>query len=89
MTLDAPSDSPFSPSEGVVCRHFGRVPLMSAYRAMAGPRSSPAWTCSPFAGLVPQESGDRFTRCVFERRYAARPDVRKVELEMVPEQDGW
>ena len=26
------------------------------------------------------ESGDRLTRCEFERRYAARPDIRKAEL---------
>ena len=26
------------------------------------------------------ENGDRLTRCEFERRYAARPDVRKAEL---------
>lgn len=26
------------------------------------------------------ENGDRLTRCEFERRYAARPDLRKAEL---------
>ena len=30
--------------------------------------------------LTALESGDRLTRCEFERRYAARPDLRKAEL---------
>ena len=29
---------------------------------------------------IPLESGDRLTRVEFERRYAARPDIRKAEL---------
>ena len=32
-------------------------------------------TCTPEL-----ENGDRLTRCEFERRYAARPDVKKAEL---------
>ena len=34
----------------------------------------------PFAGPVSLENGDRLTRCEFERRYRARPDLNKVEL---------
>ena len=35
----------------------------------------------PVAEHVPAlENGDRLTRCEFERRYAARPDVKKAEL---------
>ena len=30
--------------------------------------------------ILPLENGDRLTRCEFERRYAARPDLRKAEL---------
>ena len=30
--------------------------------------------------FVPLENGDRLTRCEFERRYTARPDIRKAEL---------
>ena len=62
---------------------------MSAYRASPGLRPSPAWPSSPFAGLVSPESGDRLTRCELERRYVARTDFERVELEMVSEQDGW
>ena len=29
---------------------------------------------------MPLENGDRLTRCEFERRYAARPDIHKAEL---------
>ena len=32
------------------------------------------------AEVPPLENGDRLTRCEFERRYAARPDLRKAEL---------
>ena len=32
------------------------------------------------AGVPPLENGDRLTRCEFERRYAARPDLKKAEL---------
>ena len=35
----------------------------------------------PFEEPIPAlENGDRLTRCEFERRYAARPDVKKAEL---------
>ena len=35
----------------------------------------------PAAEHVPAlENGDRLTRCEFERRYAARPDIKKAEL---------
>lgn len=34
----------------------------------------------PLDGFVPLENGDRLTRCEFERRYTARPDIRKAEL---------
>ena len=34
-----------------------------------------AATCIPAL-----ENGDRLTRCEFERRYAARPDLKKAEL---------
>ena len=38
-------------------------------------------TSNPFEESVPAlENGDRLTRCEFERRYAARPDVKKAEL---------
>lgn len=30
--------------------------------------------------LLPLESGDRLTRCEFERRYSSRPDIKKAEL---------
>ena len=69
---------------------------MSAYRASTDPRPSHTWTGSPFAGLVPQESGERFTRRAPGRCWMTRPDVkvarpavRKVEPEMMPERDGW
>lgn len=29
---------------------------------------------------IPLESGDRLTRAEFERRYSARPDIKKAEL---------
>jgi len=42
--------------------------------ASAGPRH-------PAAGRIPAlENGDRLTRCEFERRYAARPDLKKAQL---------
>ena len=63
---------------------------MSAYRTLTGLRPSHTWICLPFTGLVPPESGGRLTRCASERSCVARPDVGKVEPEMVPpEQDGW
>ena len=35
----------------------------------------------PAAARIPAlENGDRLTRCEFERRYAARPDLKKAEL---------
>ena len=56
---------------------------------MAGP--APSSTTSAAAGAARRsaagrprppalENGDRLTRCEFERRYAARPDLRKAEL---------
>ena len=67
---------------------------MSAYRALTGLRPSRTWTGSPFTGLVPPESGGRLTRCASERSCVARPDIGKVEPEMVEPQmalepDGW
>ena len=37
---------------------------------------------NPFVGMrpFPLENGDRLTRREFERRYAARPDIKKAEL---------
>ena len=32
------------------------------------------------APVIPLENGDRFSRCEFERRYLARPDLKKAEL---------
>ena len=40
-------------------------------------RSGPAPTVAP---VPPLENGDRLTRCEFERRYAAQPDLKKAEL---------
>ena len=40
-------------------------------------RSGPGPTVAP---VPPLENGDRLTRCEFERRYAARPDLEKAEL---------
>ena len=76
MTHDAPSDGPLLPSEGVGAAPIGRIPIMSAYRASTSRLALPAWTCSPFAGLVPPESGGRLTRCTSEWRYIARSDVQ-------------
>ncbi len=37
--------------------------------------------CPPTRARVPAlENGDRLTRCEFERRYAARPDLKKAQL---------
>ena len=49
------------------------------------PMTAPEVSTSPaipgvFTGPVPLENGDRLTRCEFERRYLARPDIRKAEL---------
>ena len=35
---------------------------------------------SPAAPVPALENGDRLTRCEFERRYAARPDLKKAQL---------
>lgn len=35
--------------------------------------------------LPPLESGDRLSRAEFERRYNARPDIKKAELIDAPE----
>ena len=40
-----------------------------------------AETSHPFEEPIPAlENGDRLTRCEFEHRYAARPDIKKAEL---------
>lgn len=52
---------------------------MAARQATAEP-SDPDAAAPPLDGFVPLENGDRLTRCEFERRYTARPDIRKAEL---------
>lgn len=52
---------------------------MAARQATAEP-SDPEAAVPPLDGFVPLENGDRLTRCEFERRYTARPDIRKAEL---------
>ena len=52
---------------------------MAARQATAEP-SDPDAAAPPLNGFVPLENGDRLTRCEFERRYTARPDIRKAEL---------
>lgn len=52
---------------------------MTARQATAG-LSDPEAAAPPLDGFVPMENGDRLTRCEFERRYTARPDIRKAEL---------
>ena len=52
---------------------------MAARQATAEP-SDPEAAAPPLDGFVPLENGDRLTRCEFERRYTARPDIRKAEL---------
>lgn len=52
---------------------------MVARQATAEP-SDPEAAAPPLDGFVPLENGDRLTRCEFERRYTARPDIRKAEL---------
>ena len=52
---------------------------MVAHQASANSTCAGA-DAPPFAGLVSLENGDRLTRCEFERRYLARPDLKKVEL---------
>ena len=48
---------------------------------MAGSASSSTTGAADGAPRPPAlENGDRLTRCEFERRYAARPDLRKAEL---------
>ena len=47
----------------------------SVTRASVGPGRPP--TAAPVPAL---ENGDRLTRCEFERRYAARPDLKKAQL---------
>ena len=46
-----------------------------------GPGTLGDESCPP-AGMPspPLENGDRLTRCEFERRYAARPDLKKAQL---------
>lgn len=52
---------------------------MTARQATTGP-SGPGAAAPQLDGFVPLENGDRLTRCEFERRYKARPDIRKAEL---------
>lgn len=52
---------------------------MTVRQAIAGP-PDPEAAAPPLDGFVPLENGDRLTRCEFERRYTARPDIRKAEL---------
>ena len=52
---------------------------MTARQATTG-LSDPEAAAPPLDGFVPLENGDRLTRCEFERRYTARPDIRKAEL---------
>lgn len=49
--------------------------VASAPGASGDPERSPA-----AAGVPALENGDRLTRCEFERRYAARPDLKKAQL---------
>ena len=49
--------------------------VASAPGASGGPERPPA-----VAGVPALENGDRLTRCEFERRYAARPDLKKAQL---------
>ena len=45
------------------------------------PPSSPAGGAAPApSSATTLESGDRLTRTEFERRYEARPDIKKAEL---------
>ena len=46
------------------------------HRSTAGSERNPFFRTRPF----PLENGDRLTRQEFERRYAARPDIKKAEL---------
>ena len=39
----------------------------------------PRWP-SLFPRVMPLENGDRLPRCEFEKRYLARPDIKKAEL---------
>ena len=53
--------------------------------AQPGVASSPGASGDPerlpgAAGVPALENGDRLTRCEFERRYAARPDLKKAQL---------
>ena len=49
--------------------------IVGASAAADGAKPRPA-----VPGRPALESGDRLTRCEFERRYAARPDLKKAEL---------
>lgn len=51
-----------------------------AARQATAEASDPEAAAPPLDGFVPLENGDRLTRCEFERRYTARPDIRKAEL---------
>lgn len=51
-----------------------------APRQATAEASDPEAAAPPLDGFVPLENGDRLTRCEFERRYTARPDIRKAEL---------
>ena len=42
--------------------------------------SATAVMAVPVAPGIPLENGDRLPRCEFERRYLARPDIKKAEL---------
>lgn len=48
-------------------------------RIEASPRSQEMSEVAPVE-LLPLESGDRLSRCEFERRYQSRPGVKKAEL---------
>ena len=51
---------------------------MTVRQATTG-SSDPEAAAPPLDGLVPLENDDRLTRCEFERRYTAKPDIWKAE----------
>ena len=58
-----------------------QLDVPSATRASSGGRQSPGISPRSSSPRIPVlENGDRLTRCEFERRYAARPDLKKAEL---------